>query len=161
MTGPALYRYFASRDDLLTELVVDGYMSFAEALEQARDEATGGPLERLEAVGRRYRAWALDQPHVYQLLFGTPLRGFHAPAGETKRAADRGFAVTAGLIDEALAGRYRGPTRQRQVRERAVLCWSRVHGFVSLELRGEIGELTGDTDRTFARELARLGALLE
>ncbi len=37
MTSPALYRYFASRDDLVTALIVDAYNSLADALEAARD----------------------------------------------------------------------------------------------------------------------------
>ena len=32
VSGPALYRYFASRDELLTELVIDAYHDLADAL---------------------------------------------------------------------------------------------------------------------------------
>ena len=35
VSGPALYRYFASRDELLTELVIDAYHDLADALTAA------------------------------------------------------------------------------------------------------------------------------
>jgi len=35
MVSSALYRYFASRDDLLTELVIDAYHDVAHALSDA------------------------------------------------------------------------------------------------------------------------------
>ncbi|WP_392971850.1 TetR/AcrR family transcriptional regulator [Streptomyces sp. LN245] len=39
MTGPALYRYFANRDSLLTDLVVDAYGDLASTLARAAAEA--------------------------------------------------------------------------------------------------------------------------
>lgn len=30
MSGPALYRYFANRDELITELITDAYRSLAD-----------------------------------------------------------------------------------------------------------------------------------
>jgi AcrR family transcriptional regulator len=32
MSGPALYRYYAGRDELITELITDAYRSLADAL---------------------------------------------------------------------------------------------------------------------------------
>ncbi|WP_051370376.1 TetR/AcrR family transcriptional regulator [Streptomyces sp. 142MFCol3.1] len=43
MTGPALYRYFANRDSLLTELVVDAYGDLAVALSRAAGHEAKGP----------------------------------------------------------------------------------------------------------------------
>ena len=58
MSGPALYRYFASRDELLTELTIDAYHDLADALGAAADRAAGrGARARLEQVGRAYRSW--------------------------------------------------------------------------------------------------------
>ena len=38
VSGPALYRYFASRDELLTELVIDAYHDLADALRAAASQ---------------------------------------------------------------------------------------------------------------------------
>lgn len=67
MSGPALYRYFASRDDLITELVREAYRSLAEALRTA--SADGADLAGLAHV---LRDWALADPQRYFLVYGTP-----------------------------------------------------------------------------------------
>jgi len=56
VSGPALYRYFASRDDLLAELVIDAYNDLADALSAAAARQAGrDPRARLEALARGYR----------------------------------------------------------------------------------------------------------
>ena len=97
VSGPALYRYFASRDELLTELVIDAYHDLAEALRDAAGQAAGRePLARLEALARAYRSWAVAQPHRYRLLFGPPLPGYDA---HTYRLVDAGQAAMNLLLD--------------------------------------------------------------
>src|ERR1035437_183539 len=81
VSGPALYRYFASRDELLTELVIDAYDDLADARRPAESQPAGlDPPPRLEALARAYRSWALAQPHRYRLLFGPPMPGYDAHA---------------------------------------------------------------------------------
>src|SRR5260370_25411581 len=81
VSGPALYRYFASRDDLLTELVIDAYHDLADALRAAAGhEPDQEPRARFEALVRAYRSWALAQPHRYRLLVRPPLPGYDAHA---------------------------------------------------------------------------------
>src|SRR5215470_5393041 len=81
VSGPALYRYFASRDDLLTELVIDAYHDLANALTAATSHVpSDNPRGRFEALARAYRRWALAEPHRYRLLFGPPLPGYEAHA---------------------------------------------------------------------------------
>jgi AcrR family transcriptional regulator len=71
VSGPALYRYFASRDDLLTELVIDAYHDLADALAVAASHVPDdNPRNRFEALARAYRRWARAEPHRYRLLFG-------------------------------------------------------------------------------------------
>src|SRR5689334_21508815 len=69
MSGPALYRYYAGRDDLLTELVLDGYRDLAATVRQA---TVGVPdAEALAALAAALRRWALADPQRYLLLYGT------------------------------------------------------------------------------------------
>ena len=75
MTSSALYRYFPSRDQLLTALARDGFTSLADALEAAEADALkrSEPLnERFLRTVRAYRAWCLAHPSEYALMFGTP-----------------------------------------------------------------------------------------
>src|SRR5580698_7394444 len=72
MASSAMYRYFPSRDELLTALIVEGYEALGEVAEQAAT-AGGGPARRFRTVCRAIRRWALDHPHEYALLYGSPI----------------------------------------------------------------------------------------
>jgi AcrR family transcriptional regulator len=176
MSGPALYRYFASRDELLTELTIDAYHDLADALGAVAGRAPDrGAHARLEEVGRAYRSWALSQPHRYRLLFGPPLPGYDAHAHRLVEAARASMAV----LIEVLRGPgdpaslSPGPSLASQLSAwahkhgleadpatalRAVLAWSRLHGFVSLEIAGNYASMSIDPDQVFEIELATLTA---
>ncbi|WP_130512906.1 TetR/AcrR family transcriptional regulator [Krasilnikovia cinnamomea] len=78
MASSAVYRYFASRDELLTALIIDAYDAVGGAAERA-GAAPGAPLDRLLAVASAVRDWALAQPHQWALIYGTPVPGYRAP----------------------------------------------------------------------------------
>ena len=89
MTPPALYRYFADRDALLTELIAEAYRELgrevAEAREQREPDDIGG---RWIAVGTAYRNWARREPEQFALILGMPVPGYVAPEeGPTTDAA--------------------------------------------------------------------------
>ncbi|MEV7087669.1 TetR/AcrR family transcriptional regulator [Streptomyces sp. NPDC093085] len=100
MSGPALYRYFAGRDELITELIRDAYRSVADAFRAAYEAheatraASGGSSEAdapgagVAALAWTLREWALADPHRYFLVYGTPVPGYHAPDEITAIAAE-------------------------------------------------------------------------
>jgi AcrR family transcriptional regulator len=94
VVSSALYRYFASRDELLTALIIDAYNAIGEAGEQAdaavaeRRDLTG----RWLAVAHAWRDWALAHPAEYALIHGSPVPGYAAPA-DTVAPANRRFLV--------------------------------------------------------------------
>jgi AcrR family transcriptional regulator len=100
LTPPALYRYYDDRDALLTEMITDGYHDLAAALAAARSAAGDAPAEqRLLAVGSAYRAWALEDPQRFALIFGMPVPGYAAPQdGPTVVAAKRAMANLADVV---------------------------------------------------------------
>lgn len=95
MASSAIYRYFPSRDDLLTALIVEAYDALGTVAEAAA-EATSrrSPRNRWLAVARAIRAWALDHPHQYALLYGSPVPGYAAPELTTAS----GVRVTVALV---------------------------------------------------------------
>lgn len=73
MTAPALYRYFADRDELLAALMVDGFEAMSAALAAALDTTPPDDLAaRIRAVAGAYRAFAAADPSRFSLLFGLP-----------------------------------------------------------------------------------------
>ncbi|WP_422772046.1 TetR/AcrR family transcriptional regulator [Plantactinospora sp. WMMC1484] len=86
ISGPALYRYFRNRDDLITELVLDAYRELSETCRDAARTAKTA-TSRLGAVAAAMRGWALADPHRYLLIYGTPVPGYAAPPEATTIAA--------------------------------------------------------------------------
>src|ERR1035437_9190275 len=101
MSGPALYRYFASRDELLVTLVTESYEDLAGTLGEAARRARGGePQERLRAALDACRQWALAQPHRYRLVFArSSAPGALAPP-RTLPAAQRSMSVVLAAVAE-------------------------------------------------------------
>jgi AcrR family transcriptional regulator len=83
MVSSALYRYFPSRDDLLTALITDAYNSMGAAVEKAIADVDagsgGGARGQWTAACRRVRGWAREHPHEYALIYGSPVPGYRAP----------------------------------------------------------------------------------
>jgi AcrR family transcriptional regulator len=78
MAPSAVYRYFASRDELLTALIIDAYNALGEAAEAAA-AGVDGFLDRWLAASSAVRAWALAEPHQWALIYGSPVPGYQAP----------------------------------------------------------------------------------
>src|SRR3984885_12949564 len=103
----ALYRYFPSRDDLLTALIVDAYDAIGEAAEQAiadgkPDESWG--RDRWLAACHAIRGWGLAHPHEYALIYGSPVPGYRAPEATIGPAARVPLAFAAVLATATEAG---------------------------------------------------------
>ena len=95
MVSSAVYRYFPSRDDLLTVLIVDAYDAVGAAAEQAlAARRRGGVVSRWVGVSAAIRTWALAHPHEYALIYGSPVPGYAAPQDTIDPAArGRGCAT--------------------------------------------------------------------
>lgn len=88
LVSSALYRYFPSRDDLLTALIIDAYDSVGEAAETAAAaNGTAGPRSGWRAVCHAIRDWARANPHEYALIYGSPVPGYQAPRDTVAPAA--------------------------------------------------------------------------
>jgi AcrR family transcriptional regulator len=181
MVSSAVYRYFPSRDDLLTRLIIDGYDDLGAAAEAA-DDPSAPPAQRWLEVCRAVRAWALAHPHEYALLYGSPVPGYQAPK-DTVPAASRvgivlgrilGEAARAGLLPDASGERDHGlvsdetaavlggdhPAIDETVRVRALMAWSALFGTISFELFGHFVGSVEDGDRYFDRAMTDLAGLI-
>ncbi|MBN9613658.1 MAG: TetR/AcrR family transcriptional regulator, partial [Actinobacteria bacterium] len=82
VSSSAIYRHIASRDELLTILLVDTYTDLADAA-LADQSDSRGPAESLGALARGMRGWAVRNPARWALAYGSPVPGYSAPAEQT------------------------------------------------------------------------------
>ncbi|GLX92332.1 TetR/AcrR family transcriptional regulator [Herbidospora sp. NBRC 101105] len=152
MASSAIHRYFPTKDDLLTALIVDGYNALGEAAEASQRDQD--PAARWLALCHAVRDFALDRPHEYALLYGSPVPGYRAPA-DTVAPALRATLVCGRIIadadpappDSTPPPALLGPDLEalRQVMPgvsdvavaRAVTAWTALFGAVSFELFGQ------------------------
>ncbi|MGL5819679.1 MAG: TetR/AcrR family transcriptional regulator [Phycicoccus sp.] len=163
MAGPSLYRYYASRDALLTELLVDAYADFAETIAAAAD--AGEPTDEVRRIAGAYRSWALSNPELYELLLGTPVPGYSAPPEATREVAVRGLiplVAAVARLPRGAGGSAPAPEWAEVLADHgfpdealvtAVRLWTRLHGFLALELHGHLGQIVEDPGALYDAEV--------
>jgi AcrR family transcriptional regulator len=117
MVSSALYRYFASRDELLTALILDAYNALGAVVEAA-DAAVSdrGDLRgRWLAAARAIRGWALDRPAEYALLYGSPVPGYAAPRDTVAAASRTAVVLVTILADGHATGTLTAPAASPQL----------------------------------------------
>ncbi|MEV4533302.1 TetR/AcrR family transcriptional regulator [Asanoa sp. NPDC049518] len=159
VVSSAIYRYFPSRDDLLTALIMDAYTALGDAVAAAE-----GAVDRRDFSGRflaichAVREWALANPHEYALIYGSPVPGYAAPT-ETVAVATRAVTILGGVIEDAARtgllrnddplppvaageveriGETIAPSVPIGALSRALGSWLQLFGFVSFEIFGQL-----------------------
>ncbi|MFI9151493.1 TetR/AcrR family transcriptional regulator [Streptomyces sp. NPDC053367] len=176
MASSAIYRYFPSRDDLLTALIIDAYDSLGADAEAAHVAvADAGPLRRWTAVCEAVRAWALAHPHEYALIYGSPVPGYAAPQAtvqpasrvgllliEIVRDAHRGLGVARTKLPAELraeADRMAAdlaPDLPAEVVATLVAAWAQLYGLVGFELFGQFNRIVEDREPFFRHAVTQL-----
>lgn len=183
MVPSAVYRYFPSRDHLITALLVEGYTGLADALEAAEKSVRMPSLAtRWKLVCHAARAWALAHPHEWSLLYGSPVPGYGAPV-DTVAPVERIIGAFARTLVELGPGE-RPPTgpkrlapelRQDLARIKAVIgfvdadgapsawpdlvmlrglgAYTQVFGLISFEVFGQFQNAIDDRDDFFAAQV--------
>jgi len=169
MVSSALYRYFPSRDELLTALIIDAYDALGDAAEAADAGRPAADIRgRWAATCHAVRNWALAHPHEYALIYGSPVPGYQAPQATVVPAA-RIARVAGGLVADAwrearVAGGGAAPLTPLPpelaeqaavvadaiapgvpgaVIARLLIAWTQLFGMISFEL---FGQLVGSAD---------------
>ncbi len=182
MVSSALYRYFPSRDDLLTALIIDAYDALGEVAEAAI-AADARPRVRWLAACHAIRGWALAHPHEYALIYGSPVPGYRAPqatvgpasrvplafmgvlrdavaSSEMPPADDArlggALADQAAAIVAALTTGPDAPAVPPEVVVRAVIAWTQLFGMISFELFGQFVGSFEPADALFEYAVAQL-----
>jgi AcrR family transcriptional regulator len=186
MVSSALYRYFPSRDELLTALIIDAYNAMGEVAEAAI-AADASPRVRWLAACHAIRGWALAQPHEYALIYGSPVPGYRAPqatvgpasrvplafmsvlrdavaSGELAAGGDAmlggALADQAAAIVAALTIAPGAPAVPAEAVVRAVTAWTQLFGMISFELFGQFVGSFEPADALFGYAVAQLAAFV-
>jgi len=179
MVSSAIYRYFPSRDELLTALIIEAY----DALGAAAEAASAGPPPadvrgRWRAACHAVRDWALAHPHEYALIYGSPVPGYQAPR-DTVAPATRAVRVLGDLLagagpemrdvagpapalppelarQSALVADAIAPGVPPAVIARALTAWTQLFGMISFELFGQFVGSLEPADSFFGYAVERM-----
>lgn len=178
MVSSALYRYFPSRDDLLTQLIIDAYDGIADAADAAvAGIPTADERGRWRAVANAARVWARSHPHEFALVYGTPVPGYQAPTDTVASASRIPIALLTVVRDAHENRRLAVPdldlapelaAQARAVAEltgidvppaamtRAIVAWTQLFGMISFELFGQLVGSMDPADAFFAEAVERM-----
>ncbi|MET9029025.1 TetR/AcrR family transcriptional regulator [Nocardia sp. NPDC004168] len=181
MTAGAIYGYFATRDDLISTLISDVYTALVDRLEAARDAVPAAdPAGRIIAWAEAVRAWAIERPAEFRLIYGDPVPGYRPPPGGPAGAAE--LRACTGLVGLAAAAWPRAAATQSagdctwsdfdaslvdHVRSDfpdlspdalalALRLWGRMHGPIALEVYGHLRPQSQDPGKLFRAEMRDL-----
>lgn len=181
LVSSAVYRYVASRDELLTLLIVEAFESLGADVEAAEGARPRADLHgRFRAACIAARSWALAHPHQWALVYGTPVSGYEAPESTIEPATRVAAVLSRILVDANETGRLqpvavssvrsvrRGWDRARMaalmpgVPEpaalRGLITWTSLYGHIGFELFHQFGPVLADPDRAFATVVDELAA---
>jgi AcrR family transcriptional regulator len=181
LSSAAIYYYYANRDALITDLIVDAYRALASFLRvESNRLADADVADRLFATMLAYRTWAVEHPAEYALLFGTPIPGYIGPIDITAPEARAtlsifgelfGIAYNEGRLDAGLDGQPApasvaahaagwmqniGQQIPMPVLIATLRSWSVGHGLVGLELDSHLQPIIGDTAALYSHETSAL-----
>jgi AcrR family transcriptional regulator len=182
MTAPGLYRYFASREELLDHVAADILADLAGDIDAAVNGAGAAgeadAANRLAAACWEFRRWSLSHRAAFGMLFGAPVPGWNVE--QDKVTAQSGQELAGAFlapflqlwqtgpfpvladdeIDPGLRGqleRYRGQAKA-DLPLGAVLVflhgWVRLYGMVATEVFGQLGFSADDARPMFQLTLA-------
>lgn len=177
LVSSALYRYFPSRDDLLTALIIDAYDAVGDVAEKAAKN--GEPRAAWLAACHAIRRWAKKHPHEYALIYGSPIPGYVAPrdtvtagirvplllikqvrdawAAGTLKPAFASPPLTPGLHDQlAEVALQVAPELPLEVINRGIVVWTQLFGMLSFELFGQLVGSVDPSDEFFTHAIGQL-----
>lgn len=122
LRAPSLYEHVADKRSLENAIISQAFFEQGELTAAAGAEARASGDDPIHAIGRAYRGYALDHPHVYRLMTDHGLdrealvEGAEQFAGEPLRQAVGGDLTLARVL------------------------WAFAHGMIMLELNDRFAE---------------------
>lgn len=180
MVSSAVYRYVASREDLLRLLAERAGTDLAGAVDTAAKSRRGDAGKRLASIAKAVRAWGQEHPGDFGLLFGrvgTTAAGVGATADRPEPGTGA-LGLPAALLrlyveDGADMGAKLSPAARRELGvlgnalgveagpeavARALSAWSAIAGAVAVEVSGQLSGVSGNPGALFDVQMDRIAA---
>ncbi|MFC4947107.1 TetR/AcrR family transcriptional regulator [Pseudonocardia sp. GCM10023141] len=126
----AVYSLFGGKTGLLTELFDEAFRRLGRHLAQVRPGADA--LDDLVRMGQAYRDSALDDPHLFAMMFTGRTR---LPAeAEGRTVAGTALGPLREAVERAVDEKVLRPDTDAATA--SLVLWTTVHGWASLQLRG-------------------------
>jgi AcrR family transcriptional regulator len=132
VSSGAPYRHFASREELLLGVALQG----AAALEDAYAQAAAMPRDakdRLRAVCRAYVSLAQAAPQLFRLMFESEIVVGADPLPEWLKATHRAFAIFQSAIHDVAP-----QLDEADLRLQTAFVWATIHGLSSMHIHGRL-----------------------
>lgn len=129
-----LYTYFKDKQEILNELYLEGFARLQQDLEAV--VLGDDPALYVKELGRAYRRSAVANSTYYQIMFSRCVPGFTPSKQSLEKSKSAFLVLRQGVQLCADAGI---PLLGSVIRTALVL-WSTLHGVVSLELFGYVGD---------------------
>jgi AcrR family transcriptional regulator len=140
VTQTAVYRHFASLDELLSTLCLAGFDKLAKAETDSLTEVGDDPLERLRQSIATYVRFSTRNPAYFRIMFdsGVPMRA------ENLKRIQRSFNLLVKVVEECNAAGY---LREGSPWDKAIATWAAMHGLSALVIGGQLGEIMQKPER--------------
>jgi len=132
VSNAAPYRHFKSKEDLLTEVAMDGLARLGAQMEEDASNYPRGTVQSLAAIGRTYVRFAMREQHTFRLMFSTKS---HAGRIEELKTVGRGAY---GVLLREVAGYLGEDNITDEVLQAAFPLWTQVHGLSFLAIDGKL-----------------------
>lgn len=137
LTTMALYSAFGGMPGLMNAVIEEGFARLDARMRTI--EPSDDSIADLFSMAIECRRFAIENPHLYDLIFGTESRDaargkLFAGAPSTEETSyQQSFATVTNACDRAITSCR---VRSSSGRHLAAQLWSLVHGYISLELSG-------------------------
>jgi AcrR family transcriptional regulator len=136
ISAKTIYNYYNNKDELYLVILTNGFAQLYDRFESVWKKHES-PMERLEAMGREYLLFGLEQTHLYNLMFtwhvpkfndyiGTPLE----PVAQVE--LDTALSVSEIFIKTIKETSEDGPAfTDEEARFHMIWMWAQMHGFIA------------------------------
>lgn len=120
----APYRHFADKEGLLTAVAAQGWDLLGDHMQEVQERRRLSPVGKLRMALVNVITVSRQQPHLYRLMFTTPVGDPTAVVRAAQRVCDEFLAIVAEVVGDDNAERY------------AAILLTGVHGAAGLEMSG-------------------------